>query len=754
MFDRYIKISKKTFILLLCCIAVVLCSIPLLRSDCGVYIKWCVMAVLFGLGFLPLTASLFSTFADRGWIFSKVIGIALSGFLAFALITSGAARFNEGTVIVCAAVLAAACWILRTIYGKKKKAAVTVKGNSIDIDLILLEELLFLGVFLMWTYFAGFNPQAYGTEKFMDYGFMAAMARDETLPARDLWYSLKDINYYYGGQYYAVFLTKLSGSGISETYNLMRTFVAAFAFVLPFGIVYHLIKDRKGRAKAGGAVPVIGGAAAGAAVSLAGNMHYVLYGLFGSVFKLSGYEDYWFPASTRYIGHNPATYDECIHEFPSYSFVLGDLHAHVVNVMFVLCFAGILYAWFRKKDESCRRISDTGEGKRGESMISALKDPYIWIMGLFLGIFQFTNYWDFVIYLTAGVIGVILLTLRLKGRLSFKTALVRIAVMVLAAMAAAAPFNATFETMAQGLGIAQYHSAFYQMVILWGLPVAAVIMLFVFTVCRNNSLKNDGVRGGYISTLALSDMTALLFGICAIGLILIPEIVYIRDIYENGFARCNTMFKLTYQAFMLFGITMAYVIFRILSDAKKSAARIIAAALLFLFILTCGYFPYAVGCWFGNVSDTSLYQGLDATAYLETSFPEDAEAIRWLNENIEGNPAVLEAPGDSYSDYERVSAMTGLPTVAGWYVHEWLWRNDPDDLNEKIADVETIYTSGDLDEAGRLIEEYDIEYIFIGSCEREKYAGALNEAALQSLGEVVFRGDTGENPAYIIQVDR
>ena len=49
-----------------------------------------------------------------------------------------------------------------------------------------------------------------------------------------------------------------------------------------------------------------------------------------------GTKIYWFPHSTRYIGHNPLTDDQCIHEFPSYSFVLGDLHAHVVNVMFVL----------------------------------------------------------------------------------------------------------------------------------------------------------------------------------------------------------------------------------------------------------------------------------------------------------------------------------------------------------------------------------------------------------------------------------
>ena len=196
---------------------------------------------------------------------------------------------------------------------------------------------------------------------------------------------------------------------------------------------------------------------------------------------------------------------------------------------------------------------------------------------------------------------------------------------------------------------------------------------------------------------------------------------------------------------------MPYAIFRILCDAKRIFAKAIAAVLLFLFVLTLGYFPYAVSCWFGNVFDTSGYKRLDATSFLEEQFAEDAGAIRWLNENVEGNPVVLEAPGDSYSAYERVSAMTGLPTVVGWYVHEWLWRNDPADLNEKIADVETIYTTGDLAAISELLERYDISYIFVGSCEREKYGANLNEAMLKSIGEIVY-GDGTADSAYVVKV--
>ena len=135
------------------------------------------------------------------------------------------------------------------------------------------------------------------------------------------------------------------------------------------------------------------------------------------------------------------------------------------------------------------------------------------------------------------------------------------------------------------------------------------------------------------------------------------------------------------------------------------------------------------------------YQGLNATAFLETDFVEDAAGIRWLSENIKDAPVVLEANGDSYTGYERVSAMTGLPTILGWKVHEWLWRNDVEDLNEKSQEIETIYTSENEEEVRALLEKYDVSYIFLGSMEREKYGEELNTTLLKSLGEVVFQDE-------------
>lgn len=78
--------------------------------------------------------------------------------------------------------------------------------------------------------------------------------------------------------------------------------------------------------------------------------------------------------------------------------------------------------------------------------------------------------------------------------------------------------------------------------------------------------------------------------------------------------------------------------------------------------------------------------------------------------------------------------MTGLPTIMGWYVHEWLWRGNLADLNAKIEEIKEIYTSTDETRVKELLEEYNVSYIFVGSCERNKYGADLNNDLLKGLG--------------------
>ena len=506
-----------------------------------------------------------------------------------------------------------------------------------------------------------------------------------------------------------------------------------------------MVKDRLGKKNNGfkKALPAVAGALSGVAVSIAGNMHYVIYAqIIPFIQKLTGQEvdSYWFPDATRYIGFNPENeVDKTIHEFPCYSFVLGDLHAHVVNIMFVLLLLGLLYAWMKK----VRTVKFSPE-KQGLAAFwkKQLFMPQLLSVAALLGMFHWTNYWDFVIYfvVTGGVV-LFMNIITMEGKIKWILAVTiaqAVEILVIATVVIL-PFTLNFETMVQGVGIARHHSLFHQLLVLWGLPVILTLAYVVALLAEKLRKKENRSFTGLLSSISVPDLFVVIMGLCAIGLIMIPELVYVRDIYEKNSARANTMLKLTYQAYIMFGMTMIYGIFRMLFVFRKKILKGIAVVGLTFFVWTCGYFGNSVQAWFGTVWDPSAYKGLNATAFLETDFPEDAKGIRWLKDNIKGSPVVLEANGDSYTDYERVSAMTGLPTVLGWYVHEWLWRNDVADLNLKSEEIQNIYTSTDEEQVKELLEKYDISYIFIGSCEREKYGSDLNSNLLKSLGETVFQ---------------
>ena len=708
----------------------------LLGSDFFTFMIWWEILWILGLVFMPITAQIFKGFDDNGWMYSKVIAIVICGYGVWILTSIKVVHFTTLSSVVITT-LCGGSSIAYGIYGKQRKVFPWK-----HMELVYWEEVIFFVVFLLWTYMAGFHPAAHGTEKYMDFGFMKSMMHSTTLPSEDMWYAGKAFNYYYGGQYFAVFLTKLTGTKVEITYNLMRTMIATFAFVLPFSLVRQMLKDKLG--KRGRAwITDFGGILAGLSVSMSGNLHYIIY---GKIFALLGIrEDYWFPSTTRFIGFDPpVTGDETIHEFPSYSFVLGDLHAHVINVFFVLAVLGILYAWIKRNS--------------GKSW----KQKEIFLLGLFLGIFLFSNTWDFMIYYV--VICGTLFFGNLKRYLNFtdmkpsdmrtgiKWSVVQWIELLLTAVLISLPFHLQFKSvMVQGIGIVKIHTAFYQFCVLWAFPLLICGLFVVSTLIKNRNFTNKKNRNLFYK-INVSDLYGVVLSLCAMGLILIPEIVYVRDIYEKTAPRANTMFKLTYQAYMLFGMTMGYGIFRMLVAARKKVFKVVSVIGLVLLCWTFGYFGNSVYAWFGKVWEPSEYKGLNATSFLSNDFTEDVAGIKWLKKNVKGSPVVLEANGDSYSGYERVSAMTGLPTVLGWYVHEWLWRDDTADLNEKSADIESIYTSLDEEYVKELLEEYDVSYIFVGSKEWEKYGDALNEEVLNSLGEVVFQDEVYST--YILKVNK
>ena len=148
-------------------------SAYLLGGDVWTFWTWWLLALFMGMVAMPVTGRLFGGFEDRGWLFSTVLAIAVTGFLTWFLV---AVEILPFTAAVCVGVSVAVGILCAVLFHVQLKHGIECYPSG-KIRLVFREELLFFGIFLLWTYLAGFRPQAYGTEKFMDYGFMEAMMR-------------------------------------------------------------------------------------------------------------------------------------------------------------------------------------------------------------------------------------------------------------------------------------------------------------------------------------------------------------------------------------------------------------------------------------------------------------------------------------------------------------------------------------------------------------------------------------------------
>ncbi len=690
----------------------------------------------------PLSLFIFSNYRDKGFQASKILGALIPSYFVWFLSTVFGFRFSFLSCLFATLIFGVVCWIVLLYWHRE------LLPSKIEILRALALEAVFLILFLFFTYLRCYRPGLNSTEKYMDFGFVAAFMRADVLPVNDIWFSGSGINYYYFGHYFTAFLLKLSGTDVNAGYNLMLSLLGSFAFVLPYAIVRNLLSDMK----RSNVFSRIGGTFAGLLVCFSGNMHYTLYRavipfyckIFGiedkmeSIFHYNG--NYSFSNSTRFIGYYPDVPDKTIHEMPSYSLILGDLHAHFINIIFVLVLIMILYAWVGRKEKNA------------------------WIhtvmLSFLLGIFSMTNYWDFPIYYV--VCGAVILfeTLirvgfRAKGLLF--TGILGV-LMFAVAKIVSLPFTLNFNKMFAGIGPTTYRSPIWQLLILWGIPFILSIFFIVslsLEVTSDNAFKAHKNQGffRFLTELCKPDLFIMLLLLCAMGLVLLPELIFVRDIYGESYQRANTMFKLTYQAFIIFGIAMSYVVLRSY-ESKRSISRIIRIACSILLVSTLFYFPRGCNEWFNGWLSGEGFMGLSATEFLKNRSESDYEIVNYINNNIDGQVVILEGTSESYSEGGRISAMTGCETVIGWTTHEWLWRSDyslkyPKDISERVNDVNAFYMTYSLEECKEFVEKYDVDYVYVGDYERERYV-AVNDYNILQLGTLVYAYEG----TYLVKTDR
>jgi len=707
----------------------------LLNSGVVLLKTWIAMVFL-SIAVFPVTMSIFHKWKDKGYLFGKVLGLFFAGYLMWFLSSLKVLKFTLINSLLCLLLVALFCWGgFFLIY--KKEGLYNVKQIwKQNKGVFIKRELLLLGFMAFFVYMIGNRMLGSSTEKPMDYAFMVNLSMTEYFPPIDTWASGTLLNYYYFGQYIFSYLSRISMVPIAYGYHMAMAVVASFCFCLVYSLVNQMLSAKKE-----GKLPVIGGILSAVMVTFGGNFHYVWYGMSVPFLQkffpaIEGYDNYWFPNSTRYIGYFPNVEgDKTISEFPAYSFLIGDLHAHVINMLVVLCILAVLYTWYLTEEKSVKVM------KQQPGYMDAVLQPKLWLLAFFLGISSMSNYWDMPIYYV--VCGSVILVgncIGKKGGSLFRPVgmtLFQGVCIYAVAMLVSMPFSVHFKEMITGIAFCKTHSMLWQWLLLWGI-FSGVILIFGLYLLWN---KEVGKK---------ADMVILLWGLCAIGLALLPEIVYVRDIYEEGYPRANTMFKLTYQAFILFAITFGYCVTVFLQNRKKSfkLTGMFGAGLV---LLCATYYFSAASDWYGEYYKPSNYVGINAEKYYETVIPQDMEGINWLRDNIEGDrPVVLEADGLSYTDYQRVSILTGFPTVLGWHTHEWLWKNGYSIVADRSTDIKEIYTTNDKERLQELLKKYDIEYVFVGTKEWEKY-GDVNLTLLEEIGNVVY--ESSNSNVYIIVIN-
>jgi uncharacterized membrane protein len=229
------------------------------------------------------------------------------------------------------------------------------------------------------------------------------------------------------------------------------------------------------------------------------------------------------------------------------------------------------------------------------------------------------------------------------------------------------------------------------------------------------------------------------------------------------------MFKFYYQAWLLWGtVAGTAVVFFWRSCKSQTIWFRVGFKALAVFLLFSGfvYTYHVVADGIGFRWERPRAAGLDGKNYLSRTLPFDAKAIDWINLNISGQPIIVEAVGASYTQFARIATFTGLPTVVGWPIHEWLWRGSIDDsihprttvekrygikdtINNRIADVATLYTTQNFALAQIILAKYDIDYVYVGELEKIQYPN-LAEHKFRSLAqEIVY--DENEVRIYKIR---
>jgi YYY domain-containing protein len=712
-------------------------------------LRWTLTVEIIGAAFLPLALWLFRALPDRGYIFAKILGLVVITYVTWLIGSFLPIASSVALPLIVLVAGAAACWWF--LWAETLEA---VRGLR---NAILIEEVLFVAALIVWSVLRAqvFHPGIGHTEQYMDMSFLGASINSASYPPYDPWMSGHTINYYYLGYLMFGLLIKLAGVAPAVGYNLALSFLFAIVVAGAFSLGYALTR----KLRWAGLSSLF--------VALVGNWHAILVQLPAHQDPTTTY--YWFWPSTRVIGSNTT-----ITEFPFFSFMLGDLHPHVMS--FPLALLVLVFGSSILLSPKPLRLH-----RSVESLLPLL------LLAITVGMLFAVNSWDFPTYLlvAAGCIAVHAY-LTDDGRGWWRRPLLVIAAVAVASVVLYVPFYLHFRSPTHGLGSVSTPSDLMEFLQVMGILLLPLVMLvgtlgllfqpageehethqvtapgqraseagatrasaalqltlyavlfLVVLVAAHDHLWVVLLMLGFGSAIVFilhrvvnaeapnrQDAIALTLMLIACLLIAIPEVVYVRDSFDGSASyRMNTLFKLYYQAWILFGIAAGYAVYRGWSVLKTYFSSALAwGAVACIVVGIAGGLYYTVSAP-QSANQGGLAQSLDGAALLQANAPGDYAAVQWIKTHVSGTPTELEATGGEYdTKFARITTFTGLPTVMGWAGHEFQWRGADPEIQTRVNDIKTVYTTSDPTQAETLLRRYAVRYVIVGPTEQQAYPG-------------------------------
>ena len=393
---------------------------------------WLLMLELIGLAAFPLCWLLLPGLADRGYAVARILGLAVVAYLAWLAASIGAGTF--GRTLAAASLLLVA--IAGSVVARRNRAALWA-----DLGLIwkrlLAVEVVFLAALAIMLTIRSLNPDlwhaSYGGEKPMDFAYLNAVVKTPSFPPYDPWFAGGYINYYYYGFVLIATLIHLTAVPPFVAYNLAIATIFALTASAAFGVALSLVMGPGGRrGLTRGAL--VAGVTSALALCVLGNLDGALQLLEG-LWKLggSGLEsglpavtgisralvglvglamggsrppfDFW--RSTRFIGpEDPGP----IHEFPYFTFLYGDLHAHMISMPLQVAAVAVGLQAVRLGYAEVRAVGGLRDPARRGVALAMLARPIglLVVTALLVGTLRATNTWELPTYLAlAGLLTLI-----------------------------------------------------------------------------------------------------------------------------------------------------------------------------------------------------------------------------------------------------------------------------------------------------------------------------------------------------------